>query len=350
MERKSLCLLLVLAMVMALLAGCGGNNDASKNDVAATVTQADNDGDTANPSQAGTEVQDSQELATAIIADAFGEKEVAIAYNTANCEEQSNDGYFVSIFAFEDDAFFDIEFYADYYADQYYDEQVSSFASMGLIASDLENYTSDDTSIYGFDFIDEASGEMYSYQLLVEIDGGILVVHDPFMDMAHEEYAKLFAEKVFVSANAAQIDAVSNNDETNAGNNLALTNEDKENVYKAEYEAIKDQIVKEDADDDEVSYYDTDGHLIMYVEYDDGNIETVFFYEYYDTGEKKFSRIFSFGENGEYGVMDLEFHENGNKKTETVYNTDGSKLVFSFDESGDYVSGAEYDKNGNVVE
>ena len=55
-------------------------------------------------------------------------------------------------------------------------------------------------------------------------------------------------------------------------------------------------------------------------------------------------------ENGEYSFMDLEFHENGKKRTETVYNDDGSKLVFSFDEEGDYVSGTEYDKNGNVIE
>ena len=129
----------------------------------------------------------------------------------------------------------------------------------------------------------------------------------------------------------------------------AKTNEEKEAVYKEDYEVIKDRIAKEEKDKSEASYYDENGLELMYIYYDGENIEDVFFYQYDDNGVKKSQRVYAFDESGEYGIMEMEFHANGNKKTETVYNEDGSKLVFSFDESGDYVSGTEYDKDGNVV-
>ena len=350
MNKKFMCLLLALVMSVMLMAGCGGSNDSAKNEGATIASQSDNNQAATNEDQNETESQSSQQLATVVIADAFGEKQVEITYNPVNCEEQGNDGYFVNFVSTDDLAYFSVEFYAEYSADQYYNEQVSAFATMGLIASDLENYANGEFAMYGFDFYEEASGEKYSYQLLVEVDGGLLIVHNPDLDVENTEYAKIFAEKVLVSVNVMQADAASDNVTANTGNNLALTNEEKEKVYKAEYEAIKDQIVAENVDGDDVSYLDAGDNAIMFVEYDDESIVTVMFFTYYDNAEKKSSRVFSFNEDGTYGFMDFEYHENGNKKTETVYNEDGSKLVFSFDESGDYVSGTEYDKNGNIVE
>ena len=54
-------------------------------------------------------------------------------------------------------------------------------------------------------------------------------------------------------------------------------------------------------------------------------------------------------DNGTYGIMEFEYYENGETKTETTYKEDGSKIVFSFDENGEYVSATEYDKDGNVI-
>lgn len=185
---------------------------------------------------------------------------------------------------------------------------------------------------------------------MVEVDGGLLIVHNFNLDISNEENAKIFAEKIFVSAKMiTDNETVENNDSDEVGS-LALTNEDKEAVYKAEYEAIKDKIVTEEKDGSKVSYFDENGYEIMGLYYDGENIENAFFYEFYDNGTKKSSRIYTFDESGTYNMMDLEYHENGNKKTETNYNDDGSRLVFSFDEEGDYVSGTEYDKNGNFVE
>lgn len=88
----------------------------------------------------------------------------------------------------------------------------------------------------------------------------------------------------------------------------------------------------------------------MYIYYDGENITDVFFTEYSDNGVRKYRKVYTFDENGEYGTMEFEYHENGEVKTETAYNDDGSKIVFFFDENGDYVSGTEYDKNGNVID
>ena len=38
-------------------------------------------------------------------------------------------------------------------------------------------------------------------------------------------------------------------------------------------------------------------------------------------------KVYAFREDGTYGIMEFEFHENGEKKTEIVYNDGGSKIV-----------------------
>ena len=169
---------------------------------------------------------------------------------------------------------------------------------------------------------------------------------------SNEEIAKVYAEKVFVSAKIVTDDAADS--ETGSGettnNKLAVTNEEKELVYKADYEAIKDKIVKEEKDRNEASYYDANGLEIMYIYYDGESISDVFFREYNDNGVKEYQKVYAFDESGTYGIMEFEYHENGEVKTETGYRDDGSKIVFYFDESGDYVDGIEYDKDGNVKE
>ena len=102
------------------------------------------------------------------------------------------------------------------------------------------------------------------------------------------------------------------------------TNAEKELVYKADYDAIKDKIVNDEKDRNEASYYDANGI-------------------------KTHQKVYAFHEDGTYGIMDFEYYENGETKTETTYKEDGSKIVFSFDENGEYVSATEYDKDGNVI-
>ena len=138
--------------------------------------------------------------------------------------------------------------------------------------------------------------------------------------------------------------------EESVDNKLATTNEEKALVYKTDYEAIKDKIVKEEKDRNEASYYDANGLEIMYVYYDGENITDVFFKEYDANGVRKYQKVYAFHEDGTYGIMEFEYHANGECKTETVYSEDGSKMVWYFDENGDYISGTEYDKDGNVIE
>ena len=367
MQRRLLSILLVMAMGISLLAGCSTSNDrnqgGSETTENKTASENLNGNDTAPGTDAGAE-QDSTEttgsqagdetIAMAVIADGFGEKKVEITYNLQYSALDGGDDYFLNLYTLEDDEtpwyVYSIEFWADYTAEQYYSEQVNAYASMGLEASTLENYVNE-AKVYGFEFVDTASGEEYSSQLLVEIEGGLLIVHNPDLGVDYEEdYAKTFAEKVFVSATVVVAEDSTAADDADAGMKVALTNEDKENVYKADYEAIKDQIAEEVKDGNEVSYLDANGNEIMFVYYDGENIEDVFFYRYNDNGVQVSSRVYAFDENGEYGIMEFEYHENGNKKSEIVYNENGGKMVISFDESGDYVSMTEYDKDGNVIE
>lgn len=360
MKRAALSLLIVMAMVITLLAGCSASSGLNQGDGETTVTQSvtenlNHDDTTVGTDTGveqnttdGTESPDVDE-ASAVIVDAFGEKEIEITYHAQHCEVQGNDGYFLSIVTKAEADVFDIEFFADYTADQYYTEQVAAFASFGLEASNLENYVNE-VNVFGFEFVESESGAKYSFQLLVEVDGGLLVVHNPDLDVAHDEYAKNFAEKVFVSAKLTETGDNVEAEDTSTGSKIALTNEDKENVYKADYEAIKDRIAEEVKDGSEVSYLDADGREIMYVYYDGDRIADVFFYRYNDNGVKESSRVYAFEENGEYDIMEFEYHENGEVKSEIVYNDDGGKMVISFDESGNYVSITEYDKDGNLVE
>lgn len=338
--KKRFVLMLVLVLGMSLFAGCGESETDNKKSSL----------DTDEIQEMG-ETADSIESEIAVITDVYTGEIIQVSYNTTFCEKQETGEYLLSVIV-EDGEWFDIEFYSDYSADEYYQEQVVSFESM-LKATEKETYINDGKTVYGFEFYENSSDEKYSQQLLFEVDGGLLIVHNSNLDITNAENAKVFAEKIFVSAqiptavdegNDVGADTKENDKKT------ALTNEDKATVYKAEYEAIKDKIVKEEKDGSEASYYDENGNEIMYIYYNGENIENVFFYEYYAGGAKKSSRTYTFDENGEYDILDLEFHENGEKKTEIVYNDDGSKLVFSFDEEGKYVSGTEYDKNGNVIE
>lgn len=340
--KKRFVLMLVLVLGMSLFAGCGESKSDNKDKSSDTDEIQDTE-----------EEADDLESASALITDVYTGEIIEVSYNTTFCEKQENGEFLLSVVV-EDGDWFDIEFYADYSADDYYQEQVNGFESM-LEATEMESYVNDGKTVYGFEFYENSNEEKYSQQLMYEVDGGLLIVHNTNMDVSNEENAKVFAEKIFVSAQIPMVvdeDSDAETDVNASGDDkkIALTNEDKATVYKAEYEAIKDKIVKEEKDGSEALYYDENGHNIMYIYYDGENIENVFFYEYYDSGVKKSSRTYTFDESGEYNILDLEFHENGKKKTEITYNDDGSKLVFSFDEEGDYVSGTEYDKNGNVIE
>lgn len=341
MMKKRFVLLFVLTIVMSLFVGCGESENDNKEGSVDTNAVQDTE-----------EAVEDVESAIAVITDVYTGESIKVSYNTVCCEKQESGDFLLSVVV-EDGDWFDIEFYADYTADDYYQEQVNAFATM-LKASELKTYENAGKTVYGFEFYDIASDEKYSQQLMFEVDGGVLIVHNSNLDMSNEENTKVFVDKIFLSAEKPTVENETNNEtdaDTNENDNkIALTNEDKATVYKNDYEAIKDKIANEERDGNEASYYDANGLEIMYVYYDGENITDVFFMEYTDNGTKKYQKVYAFHEDGTYGIMEFEYHENGEKKTETVYNDDGSKLVFSFDESGDYVSGTEYDKDGNVVE
>ena len=340
MKRKVLSLLLVMVMGVSLLVGCSGNKDVDNNKES-SVNQEENQA----------ESKDEENVDSAVLMDGWTGKKIEISYRKENCENVGADEYLLSVTVDSGEAF-DIEFHADYTASSYYSEEVQTMAGVGLKASDLSDYSSGETKLYGYEFLDATSNSLYSCTVLHEVDGGILIVHNLDFGFTNEEIAKVYAEKVFVSTKIVTDDTTDS--ETGSGedtnNKLAVTNEEKELVYKADYEAIKDKIVKEERDGSEASYYDANGLEIMYVYYDGETITDVFFMEYNENGVKEYQKVYSFDESGTYGIMEFEYHENGNAKTETVHNDDGSKIVFSFDENGDYVSGTEYDKDGNVIE
>lgn len=342
MKRKLLGLLLVMAMGMMLLIGCGNSGDKDvNNEKESSVNQEENKDD------------ENTDTATAMITDVWTGKKIEISYNKENCERLSDDEYLLSVSVDSGEAF-DIEFHADYTASNFYSEEVQAIAGIGLTASDLSDYSNAEIKVYGYEVYDASSDSLYSCTLLNEVEGGVLIVHILDLGITNEENAKAYVEKVFVSAKMVTDDTANSETDTDSGesadNKLALTNEDKEAVYKADYEAIKDKIVKEEKDGSEASYYDANGLEIMYIYYDGENITDVFFTEYSDNGVRKYRKVYTFDENGEYGTMEFEYHENGEVKTETAYNDDGSKIVFSFDEAGDFISGTEYDKDGNVIE
>lgn len=343
MKRKVLSLLIVMAMGMTLLVGCGGSADKDvDNNKESSVNQEEN----------LVEGKEEENIDTAVLTDIWTGKKVEISYNKDNCENLSADEYLLSVSVDTGEAF-DIEFHADYTASSFYNEEIQAMASVGLKASDLSDYSTAEIKVYGYEFYDSASDGLYSCTLLNEVDGGVLIVHNLDFGFSNEDIANAYAEKIFVSAKMFTGDSEDSETDANteeSGNKLAVTNEEKELVYKADYEAIKDKIVKEEKDRNEASYYDANGLEIMYVYYDGENITDVFFTEYSDSGVKKYRKVYAFQENGEYGMMEFEYHENGEAKTETVYNDDGCKMVFYFDENGDYVSGTEYDKDGNVIE
>ena len=334
MKRKVLSLLLVMAMGMSLLVGCGDENKDSGNDT--NISQTD---------------EDEANIETAVISDVWSDKKIEISYNKETCEKLGGDEYVLSV-AVDSGEAFDIDFHADYTASSFYGEETQAMEGVGLKASDLSDYSSDNIKIYGYEFYDVTSDSLYSCTVLHEVEGGIIIVHSMDFGFTNEEIVKAYTEKVFVSAKIVTEDTTDSEagsgDSTN--NKIATTNEEKALVYKADYEAIKDKIVSEEKDRSEASYYDANGLEIMYVYYDGENISDVFFMEYDDNGVKKFQKVYAFDESGTYGIMEFEYHENGEGKTETVYNEDGAKFVFYFDESGDYVDGIEYDKDGNVVE
>lgn len=337
--KKRLYALLVMAIIMSLFVACGSDKSDSKKgkDDVDVVEENDDSEETVNDAN----------VESAFVADTFTEKKVEISFNATYCEKLDTNEFLLSLLT-EEDGMYDIEFYDEYTANSYYQEQVAAFGPMGFEATDLEEYTYDGKTVYGFAFM--KYGEKNSQQLMYEVENGILIIHHSDIELDNKDVAKTFVEKVFVEAIRA--DEASGDEATSDVNNnkTAVTNEEKANVYKTEYDAIKDKIVEEVKDGSETSYLDASGNEIMYLYYNGENIENAFFNEFYDSGVKKSSRVYTFDENGEYSFMDLEFHENGKKRTETVYNDDGSKLVFSFDEEGDYVSGTEYDKNGNVIE
>lgn len=340
MKKRVLALLLVTVMGMSLLVGCGNSGDKDvNNDKDSSVKQEEN--------------KDDENVDTAMITDVWTGKKIEISYNKENCERLSDDEYLLSV-AVDSGEAFDIEFHADYTASNFYSEEVQTMAGVGLTASDLSDYSNEEIKVYGYEFYDASSEGLYSCTLLNEVEGGVLIVHILDLGITNEENAKTYVEKVFVSAKMVTDDTVNSETDADTGestdNKLALTNEDKEAVYKADYEAIKDKIVKEEKDGSEAYYYDANGLEIMYIYYDGENITDVFFTEYSDNGVRKYRKVYTFDENGEYGTIEFEYHENGAVKTETSYNDDGSKIVFSFDEAGDYISGTEYDKDGNVIE
>lgn len=337
--KKRLYVLLAMVIVMSLFIGCGSDDADSKKDK--------NEADVVDENDDSDDESDDANIKNAFVTDTFTGNKVEISYNAAFCEQLDSGEYLLSLLV-EEKLLYDIEFFDDYTADSYYQEQVAAFGPMGYEATELDEYSFDGTIIYGFAFLMDDS--KYSQQFMLEVQDGLLIIHNSNVELEMEDVAKTFVEKVFVEAIGAD---EATGDETSSDVNnhkKAVTNEEKANVYKAEYDALKDKIVEEVKDGSEASYLDANGNEIMYLYFNGENIENAFFNEFYDSGVKKSSRVYTFDENGEYSFMDLEFHENGEKKTETVYNDDGSKLVFSFDEEGDYVSGTEYDKNGNVIE
>lgn len=336
MKRKVFSLLFVMAMGMALLVGCGESGDKdTNNDNGTSVNQEENKND--------------ENVDVAVITDVWTGEKIEISYNKDNCEKLSDDEYLLSV-SVESGEIFDIEFHADYTASSFYSEEVQAMAGAGLKASDLMDYSTAEIMIYGYEFYEGASYEPYSCTLLHEVEGGVLIVHNLDLGFGNEEVANAYVEKVFVSTKLADEESASSDTNEESDKKLATTNEEKELVYKADYDTIKDKIASEERDGNEASYYDANGLEILFIYYDGDNITDVFFKEYTDDGVKKYQKVYAFYEDGTYGIMEYEFHENGEKKTETVYNEDGSKMLFYFDESGDYVDGIEYDKEGNVVE
>lgn len=218
MKRK-FSLLLVIAIAMSLFVGCGKNDADSKG--------SESDTDAIQDTEENTE---SVEREATVITDVFTDKKIEVCYNTSYCEKQDDNEYLLSVVV-KDGEWYDIEFY------------------------------------------ETANDNKYSQQLLVEVDGGLLIAHNFNLDISNEENAKIFAEKIFVSAKMiTDNETVENNDSDEVGA-LALTNEDKEAVYKAEYEAIKDKIVTEEKDGSKVSYFDEEGDYVSGTEYDkNGNV------------------------------------------------------------------------------
>lgn len=357
--KRTITLLLIIAVTAFLLIGCDRSGDMGvNNDTGASVNQeADNDTtasvnqETKNPSEPSVNQEENQveeNVDTAVITDVWTGKKLEITYNKGNCDRLSDDAYLFSV-SVDTGEIFDVEFHADYTASSFYSEDAQVMAGAGLKASDLLEHSTAGTKVYGYESYDTASNSLYSCTLLHEVDGGILIVHNLDLGFSNEEIAKAYIEKVFISAKTAEDNtAGSDADTEESGKKLAVTKEEKEAVYQADYERVKDKIASSEEKNSEICYYDANGSVIMSIYGRD--VSNVFFHEYYDSGVKKYSKIYTFDESGTYGVMELEFHENGERKTETVYNDDGSKIVFSFDENGDYVSGTEYDKDGNIVD
>ena len=337
MKKKILSLLLVMAMGMSLLVGCGGSSDENK--------------DSGNDTNISQSDENEANVETVVLSDVWSGKKIEISYKKETCETLSVDEYILSL-AVDSGEAFDIEFHADYTASSFYDEEKLAMEDVGLKATDLSDYSSGNTKIYGFEFYDASSDSLYSRTVLHEVEDGVLIIYSLDLGYTNEEVAKAYAEKAFVSVKIVTGDASDSGIVSGeSGNNkVATTNEEKALVYKADYEAIKDKIVSEEKDRSEASYYDANGLEIMYVYYDGEDITDVFFREYDANGVKNYQKVYAFSEDGTYGIMEFEYHANGERKTETSYNDDGSKIVFYFDESGDYVDGIEYDKDGNVVE
>ncbi|MBQ3558570.1 MAG: hypothetical protein IJA07_03535 [Agathobacter sp.] len=335
MKRKLLSLLLVMTMGMTLLVGCGGSGDKDvNNDNGTSVNQNEN--------------KDDANVDVAVIADVWTGEKIEISYNKDKCEKMSENEYLLSV-SVDSGETLDIEFHADYTASSFYSEDVQAMSGAGLKASELVDYSTAKIKIYGYEYYESASDALYSCTLLHEVDGGVLIVHNTDLGFANKEVANVYAENVFVSAKLTEKESAGSDTNEESSNKLATTNVEKELVYKADYDAIKDKIVNDEKDRNEASYYDANGLEIMYVYYDGENITDVFFKEYNANGIKTHQKVYAFHEDGTYGIMEFEYYENGEKKTETTYKEDGSKIVFSFDENGEYVSATEYDKDGNVI-
>ena len=337
MQRKTLSLLLIMAMGMMLLTGCGGSNEVKEN------TSVDTSEETVKTEEIVEETEDKTNLATEVLTDMSTNKSIELTYDIELCELESNTTYILSLYV-KDDYIVEMEYWADYTVESYYEEQIMMMKDSGLEASELKQVDGSEKTVSAFEFVDGVSGEKYSHQFMFDVDGGVLIVHNWDLEYPYEEIAENIVDKIYVSVKAATEETTETTDDKVK---IALTQEEREAVYKKDYDAIKDRIVKVEESGYETSYYDANGNAIMYI-YEDGDID-VFFQEFYDNGVIKHKRIYSFHEDGSYGMFELAYHTNGNKSEEIVYEGE-NKIVFSFDENGDYVSGTEYDKDGNIVD
>lgn len=192
MKRKVLSLLLVMAIGMSLLVGCGRNSDNdADNNKGASVNQEEN--------QAGS--KDEGNAKTAVLVDLYTDKKIEVSYKKDNEAFLTDIGDILKV-AVDTGAILSISYRADNTASSLHSDDVQMMGDSGFTVSELSDYSTAEIKMYGYEIYgEETYGEdYYCFTLLQEVDGGVLVMFNFDSEYSGEEIAEAYAQKVFVSA------------------------------------------------------------------------------------------------------------------------------------------------------